>query len=103
MTAEGDEDMSVLRQYQITANDGAELIAAFDALDKVLKTIAGFEGLELLRDVDQADRFVLHERWASPAAHAAAGAQMPPEAGARVRAAMASIASGCYLEQVLSR
>lgn len=92
--------MTVIRQYTFTASDGDKLIAAVNLLAGTLKGIPGYIGLELLRDAEKPESFVLNETWGSQEEHKAGLKAVPREVGAQLVGAAAEISPGCYLESV---
>lgn len=92
--------MTIARHYRMDAAEGkAEaLLSALTALAAALKAIPGFEGADLLRDVDQPNRFVFIEKWTSVQAHKDGGALLPKEALAPLMAALAGRPEAAYLE-----
>ena len=92
--------MTVARHYRMTAAEGKgdELAAALRALAEALKPIAGYQGCDLMRDADQADRFVFVEKWASVEAHKAGGPHLPKEVLGRLMGLLAGPPEGAYLD-----
>ena len=83
--------MTIARQYRMSAKAGAadELVAALKELKTALQPLAGFEGAELMQDVNAPDQLVFLERWTSAQAHADASPFMPKAALSRVMALLA--------------
>lgn len=91
--------MTIARHYVMHAAEGkaAELPSAFTALVGALVGIPGFEGADLLRDVDEPARFIFIEKWSSVEAHKEGGSLLPKEAIAPLMASLAGRPEGAYL------
>jgi quinol monooxygenase YgiN len=91
--------MTIIRQYTMTATDGQAdtLLAALRALATAVEALPGSEGVELLRDVERAERFVFVERWASVEVHKAGAGGIPKELISAVMAPLAAPLEGAYL------
>ena len=96
---EGSDRMTIARHYRMDAAEGkaAALLAALQALAAALQRADGFEGADLLRDIDRPDRFVFIEKWASVDAHKAAGPHIPEHVVAPLMEALAGEPDGSYL------
>lgn len=70
--------MSVIRHYAMTAADGRALPLghALSELATAISAIAGCDGVEILQDVEDLNRFVFIERWSSQEAYAEGGPQL---------------------------
>lgn len=90
--------MSVARHYVMRAAEGkeADLLSALTGLVGSLVKISGFEGADLLRDVDKSDRFIFIEKWSSVEAHKEGGSVLPKEALAPLMASLAGRPEGAY-------
>lgn len=91
--------MTVARHYRMDAAEGkgGDLASALIALAAALDSIAGFEGAELLRDIDQPSLFFFIEKWASIEAHKQGGSSLPKDAFANVMASVSGKPEACYL------
>ena len=91
--------MGIVRHYVMTAGEGQAdtLLAALRALSPAVEAIAGSEGVELLRDADNPQRFVFIERWASVEAHKAALGTLSKDLLGAVMAPLAGPPDGSYL------
>ena len=96
--------MTIARHYKMIAapEKGEELLAALNALKRALADIAGFEGADLMRDVEDGNRFTFIERWTSIEAHKQGGKQLPKEALAPVMDALGATPEGVYLAYIAS-
>jgi len=65
---------------------------------KTLSSISGFEGVDLLREVGNADRFVFIEKWSSIETHKNAALLLPNDALAPLMATLAGRPEACYLD-----
>jgi quinol monooxygenase YgiN len=92
--------MTIARHYTMSAaeNKADQLISVLGDLTAALKGIAGFEGAELIRDVDNPNRFVFIEKWESVAAHKAGGPHLPKSVLSSMGEVMAGRPEGAYLE-----
>ena len=92
--------MTVARHYKMVAAEGkAEaLLAALGALAGALKPIPGYVGADLMRDVDQPNRFVFIEKWTSIEAHKAGGPLLPKDVLGGLMATLADKPDGAYLD-----
>jgi heme-degrading monooxygenase HmoA len=92
--------VTIARHYRMRAGQGkAEaLLAALGDLTAALKSIPGFEGADLLRDVDQPERFVFIEKWASVEAHKAGGPLLPKAVLTGLMGTLEGAPEGAYLE-----
>ena len=95
--------MAVARIYMMSCAPGRdeELLGALEALADALKETDGLQSVSVLRDVEQADDFVLVEKWASVQAHKSSGKSVPKQALARVMAALTDKPRGRFFEYVL--
>lgn len=94
--------MTIARAYKMIAAEGKgdALLAALEGLADALKDIAGFQGADLMRDVEKPEHFMFIEKWASVQAHKDGGPSLPKEALAPVMGALAGAPDGAYLEYV---
>ena len=92
--------MTIARHYVMIAKAGAgdELQSALDKLADAVRPLPGCSGVEMLRDIKNADRFVFIEKWDSVEAHAAAGPQLPKDVLAPMMAALEGRPDGSFLE-----
>jgi quinol monooxygenase YgiN len=95
--------MTIARVYHMTAADGKDqaLLDALTALERVVRPLDGCLGVELLRDVEQKNKFLFVEKWRSVAAHKAAGALLPRASFGPVMQALASPPESSYQEYVI--
>jgi quinol monooxygenase YgiN len=91
--------MTVARFYEMRAVEGkqADLEDALRNLADCARSLAGCEGVELLRDAADEGHFVLIEKWVSADVHKSARAAFPNETVAPAVAAMAS-QNSAYLD-----
>jgi quinol monooxygenase YgiN len=91
--------MTVARFYEMRAVEGKQddLEVALRNLADCARSLAGCEGVELLRDKDDDGHFFLIEKWVSADVHRNARAAFPNETVAPAVAAMAS-QNGAYLD-----
>ena len=91
--------MTVARHYVMQAAEGkaTALLSALTQLVGALVNIPGFEGADLLRDVDEPDHFIFIEKWSSVEAHKAGGSLLPKEALVPLMASLAGRPEGAYL------
>jgi quinol monooxygenase YgiN len=98
--------MTVARHYTMYAAEGkgAALEMALCEFADTLMAVAGVEGVEVLRDIDNERRFVFIEKWESIDAHKAAGSNpqdVPAEAHVALKQVMAAVEGtpdGAYLD-----
>ena len=92
--------MTVARHYVMHAAEGkdAALEAALTALADAVRTIAGCEGVELMRDCGNERRFVFIEKWASIEAHKEGGKTLDKSIFAPMMAALDGPPEGAYLD-----
>jgi len=95
-----EDQMTVARHYRMVAaqGKGAELLAALTALVQALNNIPGFEGVDLLRDIEDGDKFIFIEKWSSVEAHKSAALQLHKDTFAPVAATLAGRPDGSYLD-----
>lgn len=91
--------MTFVRHYTMQARDGAgdELANALSALERAVRMLPGSLGVDLLRDIDDSDRYLFIERWTNRETHAAAGAQLPAEVMAAIKPWLSSAPVGLNL------
>ena len=91
--------MTVARHYVMQAAEGkaTALRSALTQLVGALVNIPGFEGADLLMDVDEPDRFIFIEKWSSVEAHKGGSSLLPKEAVAPLMASLAGKPEGAYL------
>ena len=80
------------------STEGDGLAAALDTLAEAVRSLPGCKGVDLLRDIADADRFMFIEKWQSVEAHKTAGALLSRGALAPVMAALAQSPEAGYLE-----
>lgn len=92
--------MTVARHYVMHAKDGmdAALESALRAVAEAVLPLPGCEGVEMLRDLGNAQRFVFIERWADVDAHKNAGALLDKSVFGPMMAALAGPPDGAYLD-----
>jgi len=92
--------MTVARLYVMHAKAGqsAQMEAALGKVADLVRTVAGSEGVELLRDTGNEHRFIFIEKWDSEASHAKALSGMPPGSLDAVQAAMDGPPDGAYFD-----
>lgn len=93
--------MTVVRHYIMTAIDGRghELLAALQAIGTSVTLMPGCGGVEILRDIDVPDRFVLMERWDSVEAHQQCLSKLPQDLVDSLLAPLAEPLEGVYLRR----
>jgi len=71
--------VTILRQYLLQIADGSTgaFLAALGDLVAALQGVEGFEGAELVRNVDAPNDYVFTERWSSLADHKNCAQQLP--------------------------
>lgn len=91
--------MTIIRHYAMRAGDGQAdaLLTALHELARVVGSLEGCEGIDLLRDQDDPARFVFLERWTTADAHKAAAGKLPRELIGAVLAPLADPLEGRYL------
>lgn len=94
--------MTIARHYMMVAKrgEGDALRAALVDLAGSVSTIEGCEGIELLRDAQQPERFFFIERWTSIEAHAIGSKQLPKGVFAPVMEALDGAPEGRWLERL---
>jgi quinol monooxygenase YgiN len=94
--------MTVARLYIIPAADGmsAAMEQALLDLSKIVEAADGSEGVEILRDLGNAHRFIFIEKWASEDHHAKALAALPEGTLGPVQAAAGGPPDGAYYDYV---
>lgn len=92
--------MTIARHYIMVAKPGAgdTLRSALGSLAEAVRPLPGCEGVEMLRDTKNHDRFVFVEKWASIKAHVDAGAQLPKAALVPVMDTLEGRPEGSYLQ-----
>ncbi len=92
--------MGVARHYVMIAKQGgsAQLETALSGLADKVRGIPGSEGVELMRDIGDAHRFIFIEKWASVDAHKAGRDHLDADALAPVMAALDGPPEGAYLD-----
>lgn len=92
--------MTIARHYVMTAREGQDAVleTALRALADVVRTVPGSTGVELLRDLGNARRFIFIEKWESVEAHAQGGAHIPKESLAPLMAALDGPPDGAYFD-----
>ena len=68
-----------INEFQAAPGKAEELLVFLQSLVPFISASAGCSGCEVLRNCDQADAFVVIERWDSKADHQASIAQFPAE------------------------
>ena len=96
--------MTVARLYRMTAAEGKADALATTLQDaaRLVATVPGSVGVEVLQDVDAPGSFVFIEKWDSIEAHKAAPGHLPKGGLDAVMAAMAGPPDGAYLEYLLT-
>jgi quinol monooxygenase YgiN len=96
--------MTVARLYRMTAAKGKEdaLAQALQDAARLVATVPGSEGVEVLRDAEAPDLFVFIEKWATIDDHKAAPGHLPKGGLDAVMAAMAGPPEGAYLDYLLT-
>ncbi len=92
--------MTVARHYVMHAAEGkdAMLEAALGNLADAVRSVAGCEGVEMLRDLGNERRFIFIEKWESIEAHKSGGKLIPKEIFAPMMAALDGPPDGAYFE-----
>ena len=92
--------MTIARFYRMQAKpDGGDALnAVLAALADAVRALPGSEGVELMRDTADGERFVFIEKWTSIEAHKAAAAGLPKPTLTAVMEALAGAPYGSYLE-----
>jgi quinol monooxygenase YgiN len=92
--------MAIVRHYIMQAAEGcaAALGSALAELAGKVSTLEGCGGVESWQDIEARNRFVFIERWASVAAHRAAGKMLGRDAFLPVMACLERPPDGSYLE-----
>ena len=92
----------IARHYIVEAKPemADALQGELDRLADTVRAIPGSLGFELLRDIENTDRFIFIEKWKSVEAHKGALAHIPRESFAGLMAAVAGPLAGSYLEYV---
>ena len=96
--------MTVARHYIMHAKAGesASLQTALETLAVAVRQLPGSEGVEMLRDIGNEDRFVFIEKWDSVDAHKAAGNMLPKELLAPLGTLLDGPPEGAYLDYIKS-
>jgi quinol monooxygenase YgiN len=91
--------MAIARHYRMDAAEGKgeELASALAALASALNGVPGFEGADLLHDVDHPSRLIFIEKWSSIEAHKQSASSLPKDAFANVMASVVGKPDACYL------
>jgi len=92
--------MTVARLYLMHAAEGkdATLETALYGLADHVRTFAGCQGVEVLRDIGNEKRFVFIEEWDSEEAHKAAGGNLDKAVIGPVMGALDGPPDGSYLD-----
>ena len=95
--------MTITRINHFEAAEGqAEALRDFlKSVVATVKSAAGCQGCQLLRDPEEPRRLAIIEVWDSIAAHRAAAAVIPPERIAQVMPLLAGKPTGRYYEAVI--
>lgn len=95
--------MTIVRHYIMRAKDGmsADLDSALRALADAVRPLPGCEGVEMLRDMGDEQRFIFIEQWADVDAHKAGGKLLDKSVIAPMMAALDGPPDGAYLEYIL--
>lgn len=96
--------MTIARHYIMNAAEGrdATLETALDALADAVRALPGSQGVEMLRDLGNARRFIFIEKWDSVEAYRNAGAHLPEDVMASLMAALDGPPEGLYLDYLKS-
>ena len=94
--------MTIARHYTMTAASGKgdALENALAALGDQVRAIAGCDGIELLRDPDNMDRFIFIEKWSSAEVHKTAGRHVDQDAMGKVMALLGAAPEGGTLHYI---
>lgn len=90
--------MTIARHYILHAAAGQEsgLESTLKKLADIVSGMPGSHGVELMRDGENAARFILIEKWASLDAHKSAVAAFPKDISGAMKAALDRPLEGAY-------
>ena len=96
--------MTIARLYHMQAAPGKAdaLATALEDLAKLVRTVEGNEGVELLKSVDDAESFTFIEKWVSVAAHKKCLEALDKQIVAPMRAALGKPPEAFYLDYVMT-
>ena len=96
--------MTVARHYIMHAKAGeaAALQTALENLAVAVRALTGSEGVEMLRDIGNEERFVFIEKWDSVDSHKAAGGALPKGMIEKIGALLDGPPDGSYLDYIKS-
>ena len=94
--------MSYVRHYIMTATAerADDLSDALGALEASLRGFPGCLGIELLRDIDQPEKFYFIEYWDTKENHKAAGPLLPQDVMKRLGATLAGAPASASLNRL---
>lgn len=92
--------MTIARVYIMHAAEGkdASLETFLGELADTVRTVAGCEGVEMLRDLGNERRFLFIEKWATVEAHKEAGKVLPRELFSGLMANLDGPPDGAYFD-----
>jgi quinol monooxygenase YgiN len=83
------------------ADKGTALADALTKIAAIAEKLPGCEGVQILRDIESPQNFVLIEKWISVEAHKAGLSSFPKEALAPLSTALAAPPEGAYFDHVV--
>ena len=95
--------MTIARHYVMYAKEGmgAGLDSALRAIADAVRPLPGCEGVEMMRDLANEQRFVFIEQWTDVDAHKAAGAMLDKSLFGPMMAALDGPPESAYLDYLM--